>query len=1064
MKKETKKEGNKVVKEKKQLTEEAPSVTRVKYDDYLVDDDEEEEEQKEEEEEQKKPGTLPEAYIEDLKFEVIRPSNPEPQSKQEQQIEEQESKDDDNKMMKPKKAKTKDWNKKFQKQLRQNATSVQAKVNRSIKVYIIALEFQQAAKEIGSQIISELKLPLSQRKFPPSKGFGGIAGGEKYLHNGIFFKFVYDINKIYGGDEFAMKVARIELNGLRYYFNFINQHSGCGLGVSLMAVIDYKGYRLVATSLLPLSSDSLLYGSKDGGNNVYTKDPVLNAIMKKAGEWIGMKGHIAGIPNKGGGFVYAPGDIEGHKGDDGNYYVLDTARCTPPFPISKTFSAVRINATRIKNYTEQGPQYSEIEVSSRNFENEIRLLLADGRDLMSVVSVTVPLLGGKIYYISNNNSINNSVANYLLNVKDSVLGDAIYVPDGMSSRHLYQLMKNEFVFEYCRREDGCLLSPDSFSGFGVHKIAEHNTESRMAFRCLKETVKTFAEQLDTDVNLDFSVEELHKRGINIRLIGRIYVNMEKRTEIKNKIMIEMVTRAMKCMLRRIIRNSGDSNPIPDNNTDSNNEQIWSSLIKLLNLLTADIKQPVEEPPPEGPAATSDQFWTTVVALKVFEKFGVWWNYGPEQGALSFSNNTNNNDSINNDQKKNVATQTFSEIVSLASFRSDLLRNLTRQLGIEMNYYPNFEVKGSKITRDMIKCFSASANSLVNEATLDSLIQDSGVDEDTLLYVEKVSKKIFGPFSSKALTISTRVAWCFFQKSKFGKAKKKLKQFLTPKLQNNQEHKVLELSLQVTISALYLYALLLTSPLVKRKKKNLSSSTQSDKDKAERIYNYLITILRQNNGKHHFMNLILLNQLSEIQYSNKNYAVLSDNCYCFYKLYRRFIRQIGTPKEMVELFGRECPILLSLWMTRYEGRAHTLRKKRVSLHHSELHSDLTETSSNPAIFSIITQNVRNYLQHPVLPSHMSQSISVPLHLLQLSKSSNHDLKIQDFPYNVNYNFATRYHPITIETDQYSYELNSPVTLSWKISTILGYFDSTYSNGSQFYTVKIVKIGRVPYKTY
>jgi hypothetical protein len=36
---------------------------------------------------------------------------------------------------------------------------------------------------------------------------GGQAGGEKYIVQGIFFKFALDLYGIYGGDEFAMYFA-----------------------------------------------------------------------------------------------------------------------------------------------------------------------------------------------------------------------------------------------------------------------------------------------------------------------------------------------------------------------------------------------------------------------------------------------------------------------------------------------------------------------------------------------------------------------------------------------------------------------------------------------------------------------------------------------------------------------------------------------------------------------------------------------------------------------------------------------------------------------------------------
>ena len=38
-------------------------------------------------------------------------------------------------------------------------------------------------------------------------GHRGIAGGEKFVYDGIFFKLSTDPYKLYGGDQFAMKAA-----------------------------------------------------------------------------------------------------------------------------------------------------------------------------------------------------------------------------------------------------------------------------------------------------------------------------------------------------------------------------------------------------------------------------------------------------------------------------------------------------------------------------------------------------------------------------------------------------------------------------------------------------------------------------------------------------------------------------------------------------------------------------------------------------------------------------------------------------------------------------------------
>jgi len=48
------------------------------------------------------------------------------------------------------------------------------------KVYKLCLEFAEAAKRIGTQIIKEMHLPPNEKKYPPINA-GGMAGGEKYF-------------------------------------------------------------------------------------------------------------------------------------------------------------------------------------------------------------------------------------------------------------------------------------------------------------------------------------------------------------------------------------------------------------------------------------------------------------------------------------------------------------------------------------------------------------------------------------------------------------------------------------------------------------------------------------------------------------------------------------------------------------------------------------------------------------------------------------------------------------------------------------------------------------------
>jgi hypothetical protein len=90
----------------------------------------------------------------------------------------------------------------------------------------------------------------------------------------------------------------------------------------------------VASSCLPISGSTLVYGSNDGGKTVLNSDPAVNGLVEKLCKNLNLKGHYCGRDTK--VFIYSPGDLEAHKGKDGRVYVLDTARMFPPLRPDKT--------------------------------------------------------------------------------------------------------------------------------------------------------------------------------------------------------------------------------------------------------------------------------------------------------------------------------------------------------------------------------------------------------------------------------------------------------------------------------------------------------------------------------------------------------------------------------------------------------------------------------------------------------------------------------------------------------------------------------------------------------
>lgn len=97
----------------------------------------------------------------------------------------------------------------------------------------------------------------------------------------------------------------------------------------LMAVITYKGFRIIAESVVPINKSTICYGSDDCGKTVHADNPEFNQVMKQVAAKINLKGHVTGCgPSS--RYLYAPGDIEGHLGLDNRFYLIDFARLMPP--------------------------------------------------------------------------------------------------------------------------------------------------------------------------------------------------------------------------------------------------------------------------------------------------------------------------------------------------------------------------------------------------------------------------------------------------------------------------------------------------------------------------------------------------------------------------------------------------------------------------------------------------------------------------------------------------------------------------------------------------------------
>jgi hypothetical protein len=167
-------------------------------------------------------------------------------------------------------------------------------------------DFSACAKHFGRTIISEMHLPDAAKTIKPIS-IGGVAGGRKYLHANMIFKFAQDAQLsdgsfMYGGVApdlekankacghevkscSALALAAVEL-GLSHL-----------LHVPLMALVRYRGNCLVAIAMLPVSKQSLVLGSNDGNTCVNT-DREAEELTGLVCSYLGLEPHSVNKPTK----------------------------------------------------------------------------------------------------------------------------------------------------------------------------------------------------------------------------------------------------------------------------------------------------------------------------------------------------------------------------------------------------------------------------------------------------------------------------------------------------------------------------------------------------------------------------------------------------------------------------------------------------------------------------------------------------------------------------------------------------------------------------------------------
>ncbi|KAI4503681.1 hypothetical protein M0802_001084 [Mischocyttarus mexicanus] len=219
---------------------------------------------------------------------------------------------------------TRDWNEELQTTRELPRKNLPERLLRERAIFKVHSDFVAAATRGAVAVIDGNVMAINP---------GEEAKMQMFIWNNIFFSLGFDVRDHYkelGGDAAAFVAPRNDLQGVRVYAAV----DLLGLYTLGTVVIDYRGYRVTAQSIIPgilerEQEQSVVYGSIDFGKTVLTH-PKYIELLNKAGQQLKILPHK--VINDAGDEIELCSSVEckGIIGNDSRHYVLDLLRTFPP--------------------------------------------------------------------------------------------------------------------------------------------------------------------------------------------------------------------------------------------------------------------------------------------------------------------------------------------------------------------------------------------------------------------------------------------------------------------------------------------------------------------------------------------------------------------------------------------------------------------------------------------------------------------------------------------------------------------------------------------------------------
>ncbi|XP_069788946.1 clustered mitochondria protein homolog isoform X2 [Narcine bancroftii] len=365
---------------------------------------------------------------------------------------------------------------------------------------------------------------------------------QMFIWNNIFFSFGFDIRdnfKASGGDHAAYTASSNDLKGIQAYSDLNVE----GLHLLGTIIVDYRGYRIVAQSIIPgiLEQDQeqyVVYGSINFGKGVIS-DLEYVGLLLKTSKLLHIQKHLILNEMDQPLMMCSSMDCKGIVGNDGRRYLLDLFRTFPPD----------------LNYLPRAGEELHEECQRLGFPKEYRHKLCCLRSelvenfIQHKYTQFTKLLKEKKHRSDRRKS--------LMENGESTTESDDYVNDAEKMKAVCQEVGsiNDNVFDI--RFNPNVYSPDV-------RFPESEQEAlKLQKRLMKEVaaflvsvqIPTFIKDCESQVLMPADsatmTEDLHKYGINIRYIGKITQlisqseNKQHLDHISRLLISEIITRAAK---------------------------------------------------------------------------------------------------------------------------------------------------------------------------------------------------------------------------------------------------------------------------------------------------------------------------------------------------------------------------------------------------------------------------------------------------------------------------------------------------------------------------------------